>query len=120
MIPPVSFFSRQQKRDMRQRRDATPLRPDELIALRQLLDTPIVEPTYSPKEVAAVLGYRSARAILDLVRKTDAFPKAFKPRPNVVRIPASDVLAFQEARRVHAGPVRTPAPGLFSPQEVAS
>jgi hypothetical protein len=89
----------QQKQSMKIRRDASPLTPAELIALRRLLRQPVVEQSYSAAQVASLLGYRSKRTVLNMVRE-GVFPHAFKPAFNMVRIPVSDVLAFQEARRV--------------------
>ena len=82
------------------RRDAGPLSPAELIEFRRLVRHALaIEQQLDATAVAAMLGYKSKRTVLDLVR-SGAFPGAWKPAHNVVRIPASSVHAFLEARRV--------------------
>lgn len=49
--------------------------------------------------VAKVLGFKSKRTVLDLVRE-GAFPGAWKPCHNQVRIPVSAVHSFLEKRAV--------------------
>lgn len=93
-----SFFSSGQKQPMRMRRDAAPLSPAELIALRRLLRQPVVDDSLKPREVARKLGLNRL-TVLAMVKRGE-FPNAFKPSANVVRIPQGDVLAWQARNRV--------------------
>jgi excisionase family DNA binding protein len=88
--------------------DALPLRPEECrrirFFLRRIEKGEVLETQLDSDEVAKRLGYTNRR-VLNLVRD-GAFPNAWKPAHNQVRIPVSDVLAFMEARQV-----QTTAPG---------
>lgn len=82
------------------RRDAEPLTPAELIEWRRFFrHAQALEQQLDATEVAKILGYKSKRTVLDLVRD-GAFTGAWKPSHNQVRIPLSAVNAFLEKRRI--------------------
>ncbi len=82
---------------MHMRPDAAPLRPDELIRLRRLLRGGVLDKQLEAAEVAAQLGL-DRRTVLNLVR-AGAFPGAWKPAENRVRIP---ITAVEDYIRAHA------------------
>lgn len=102
------FFSRQMPNRMA--RDAGPLSPAELMALRRLLreggaaparkgrsGAGVREESLSTREVALRLGFRSTRTVCEMVKRGE-FPGAFAPGYNRVRIPVADVAAFESRR----------------------
>lgn len=99
-----ALFS-QPKQAMKVRTDAQPLRPDELIRLRQILRTPVVDDYLEAAKVAAKLGL-SKRTVLDLAHAGEfdgAWGTAFKPAHNRLRIPAAGVAAYIAKRPAHSG-----------------
>lgn len=54
---------------------------------------------FDARQVAKMVGLKP-RAVLDLARRGEAFPNAYKPSHNRLRIPAQDVVAFKLSRRV--------------------
>lgn len=80
-----------------------PLEPHELAGVRELLIRG--EELFGNGEdldagaVAKMVGL-TRRTVLDHIREGTAFPNAYKPAHNRVRIPLGDVLAFKAARRV--------------------
>lgn len=84
---------------MKLRPDALPLNPAELIAVRKVIRGGHgIEQQLDVAEVAALLGYHR-KTVLELARKGE-FPGAWKPAHNQLRIPASAVRKFIEARQV--------------------
>lgn len=79
------------------------LSPPERAKMRELLARvergELLEDEFDAREVAKMVGLKP-RAVLDLARTGVAFPHAYKPAHNRVRIPARDVLAFKLSRRV--------------------
>lgn len=120
MTRAASFFSAvaARKQPMKARRDAGPLAPAELIAVRKMIRKPVVEVCLSSVQVGKRLGFPS-RTVLEWVKRGE-FPKAFKPARNAVRIPESDVLAWQERHRVDpvatAGADARTGPASFFPE----
>lgn len=87
------------KRAMTGRRDAEPLRPDELVAVRRFLRKPVLEECLPAFKVAKLLSMKP-ETVLGWCKAGRHFPRAFKAARNAWRIPISDVLAWQERQRV--------------------
>ena len=122
MAHPAPAFFPGQKRAMKTQRDAAPLRTDELIELRKLMKllkaAPWLEVDLTPAQVAALCGFKNKRVVLDRIRAGKDFPNAYHSAANVIRVPAMDVVAYKQARRIQPSEaVETPA---FFSEEVES
>jgi len=105
----------QPKQRMKVRRDAEPLRPDELILLRGILRKPEVDDYLDSAEVATKLGL-AKQTVLHLAHSgafNGPWGIAFKPAHNRLRIPVKGVTAYIERNALQSADDPQPAPRSF-------
>src|SRR5438034_7750186 len=111
MADPASSFFSGKKRPMKTRHDAAPLRTEELIELRKLMKllkaAPWLEVDLTPAQVAVLCGFKNKRVVLDRIRAGKDFPNAYHSAANVIRVPAMDVVAYKQARRIQPDEARS-------------